>query len=95
MRLNNEKCNLRIWTIQGNQYNRHKTQKFTSKYLGVSWYAERKKWIAQTRLNGKNVYLGIFKNEIDAAQAYNKAAVINFGAFANLNIVGEHNGRPE
>jgi hypothetical protein len=42
-----------------------------SKFKGVHWLAERSKWSSQFR--GK--YLGVFVNEIDAARAYNNAAM--------------------
>ena len=41
---------------------------------GVHWRKKDKKWRAQIRINNKKVYLGDFKNKIDAAKAYNKAA---------------------
>jgi hypothetical protein len=45
----------------------------TSKYKGVSWLKERKKWRVQIRLKGeKPKYGGIFRNELDAAKEVNQ-----------------------
>ncbi len=47
------------------------------------------KWLVSIRNNGKNIYLGYFINELDAAIAYNIAVVEIHGEFANLNIITE------
>jgi len=44
----------------------------SSKYSGVTWNKGRKKWQSNIRVNGKSEYLGIFKEEIDALNAYQK-----------------------
>jgi len=55
------------------------------KYLGVSY--NRKYIRAKISVNGKNINLGYFKTEIDAAIAYNEAAIKYHGEFANLNKI--------
>ena len=45
----------------------------TSKYKGIHWNAKKNKWIAQIYKNGKQKYLGIFKDEEKALQAYRNA----------------------
>src|SRR5690554_6126446 len=87
----NRKCNLRICCLKGNaRNNRGKTRKY-SKYKGVTKdvRSNRGKWVAQLYTNGKNLYLGSFDSEKEAAKAYNKAAIENFGEFANLNMIEE------
>lgn len=98
--LNNQKYNLRNATHAENQ--RNKKASGTSQYLGVHWhnvtikYNSKKfglrkyhssKWRAAININGKTKHIGSFKNEQDAALAYNKAAIVYHGEFANLNIV--------
>jgi len=40
----------------------------------------------QITVNGKRIYLGSFKNELDAAKAYDRAAKKYHGQFASLNF---------
>lgn len=46
----------------------------SSSYRGVSWNKKNQKWIAQIRKSGVNFYLGSFKDEKEAATAYDKKA---------------------
>ena len=45
-----------------------------SKFRGVRWDKQTQKWRVQIRTDGKNKYIGRFKDEIDAAHAYDDAA---------------------
>lgn len=83
--LDNTRENIRVCTQKENSKNRRKVNKVcTSKYKGVHKAASGS-WVAMIRVNYKRYYLGSFKNEVDAALAYNKAAVQHFGEFAQLN----------
>lgn len=84
--LNNIKSNLREATHQQNMFNRTKQKGTSSKYKGVTWLKTTNKWKAQIQINKKHVYLGSFLLEIDAAEAYDKAAKRCFGKFAALNL---------
>jgi hypothetical protein len=42
----------------------------TSKYVGVSWRKDRKKWAAEILINSKRIKLGHYEKEIDAHFAY-------------------------
>ena len=84
--LDNRKDNLRIVTRAENMRNTQARRGSSSKYLGVSWYKPREKWRAQISVDGKRKYLGIFENEVEAALAYDLAAIEHFGEFANLNF---------
>ena len=47
------------------------TEKKKSKYNGVFWYPQTKKWRALLKLpNGKLRHIGYYKKEINAARAY-------------------------
>lgn len=83
-KLDNRKENLRTCNRSQNTSNR--TAYGISKYLGVSWHIRKNKWVAGIGFNKKTKYLGIFENEIDAAKAYDEAAKIYHGEFANLNF---------
>jgi len=66
--LNNNLNNLQIIT---NRENASKDKNNgSSKYTGVSWCKRAKKWRAGIYINGKSIYIGMFDNEIDAANAY-------------------------
>ena len=45
----------------------------TSKYIGVYWHKASSKWASKIIINGKKKYLGYFKNELKAAEAYQTA----------------------
>ena len=68
--LNNQKSNLRIVTNRQNQQNRHDNR--SSKYIGVSWNKDSKKWRARIMIDKKTKFLGYFNNELDAYNAYLK-----------------------
>jgi hypothetical protein len=84
--LNNQKYNLRICTAQENNRNlRHRKIK-SSKYKGV-YLGNKKYWRAHIGVNSKQVYLGCFSSENEAALAYNEKAKELFGEFAYLNKI--------
>lgn len=85
--LNNLKNNLRICTASQNTRNSRRKRNSISQYKGVSFFKRDQKWKAEIYINGKNSFLGLFINEIDAAKAYNTAAILHFGEFAKLNNV--------
>lgn len=79
--------NLRASTESQNTRNRTSAKGSSSIYLGVTFHKRDKYWQSQILDNGKRHYLGSFKSESKAALAYNKAAVMHHGEFANLNII--------
>ena len=84
--LDNRRSNLRLATPQQNQCNRKSQVGATSKFLGVHIHSQSGKWTAQVTLNGKRKHLGLFDCEEDAARAYDAAARLAHGQFANLNF---------
>jgi hypothetical protein len=66
--LDNRKENLRIVTHRENCQNKHIEK--SSKFPGVTWNKQHKKWHAHLRISGKYRYVGAFDDEIAAANAY-------------------------
>lgn len=62
-----------------------------SGYRGVSEY--RGRWRATIRVNGVRHWLGDFKEKLDAALAYDSAARLHFGRFAQVNFKDRHWGQ--
>lgn len=58
-----------------------------SGYNGVSWCIRSKKWVAQIQCENKKIHIGYFINPIDAAKAFNEAAIKFHGEFAKLNEI--------
>lgn len=73
--INNIKTDNRLENLQivTNRYNSTKDLKGTSKYPGVSWSRQNKKWKANIKIDGKHNYLGYFKDEVEASLAYQNA----------------------
>ncbi len=80
--------NLVVCTMQERQRLLPKRKVQTSsQYRGVSFQKASKLWRAGIEVDGKNVNLGEFQSEDEAALAYNKAAKKFFGSIAYQNNV--------
>lgn len=85
--LDNREKNLIVVTKSQHRMTRGKQKtKASSKYKGVYWNKQHKKWVVQIRSNRERIYLEYFNNEVDAAKAYDKKAKELFGKFAKLNF---------
>ncbi len=85
--LDNRKANLRPATKSQNSRNKRLGRKNTSsKYRGVHWHRRFGKWQAAIRINRKPIHLGYFKNETEAAKAYDAAAKKYDEQFFPLNF---------
>jgi hypothetical protein len=82
-KLDNRSSNLRIATNSGNGANK-KLKLPKSGYRGV--YKNYNGWVAQITIANKVKHLGRFTDLIDAAKAYDKAALTHYGEFASLNF---------
>ena len=86
----NRWVNLREATSQQNMFNKSSLRGSSSNYKGVHWHKITKKWAAQTILNYKNHYLGVFDCEHEAALVYNQFALKQHGEYAFFNQVYNH-----
>lgn len=86
-KLNNRKSNFRFCTYAQNLRNGGMRKNNTSGYKGVFEIKQSKKWRAVIKVNRKNIHLGHFTDKLEAAKAYNVAALIHHGVFACLNKV--------
>lgn len=67
--LDNQRSNLRVVTHAQNLQNKRGSRNSTSVYRGVYWRADKQRWIAKARLNGRCHHIGAFRDEREAAQA--------------------------
>jgi hypothetical protein len=51
-------------------HNNHAAHRSVLKKVGSYWHKNNKIWISKIRINGKQVYLGSFKTEQEAHEAY-------------------------
>jgi len=86
--LNNQRRNLRTCTYSENMRNSRTPISNKSGFKGVrqGWNS---RWRADICINSKMLFVGSFKTKIEAAKAYNEAAIKYHGEFAKLNIIPE------
>ncbi len=84
--LNNTKLNLRPCDDTQNGGNQKLAKNNKSGYKGVSWFKPMKKWICKIYFKNSQIHIGLFNDKVDAARAYDRAALRYFGEFARLNL---------
>lgn len=80
--LDNRRANLRICTPMQNSRNK-RVICATSGFKGVHIHLDV--WRANIHVAGKKIFLGLFEDPIEAARAYDAAALTHFGEFAATN----------
>jgi len=80
--LNNRRRNLRESTVSQNQHNRKLNSNSSSGFKGVFWQSSTKSWGARLRINGESIYLGVYKDPKDAAQAIMAEREARHGEYA-------------
>jgi len=85
--MDNRSANLRPATHSENMRHRKKfLGAMYSKYKGVHWHKLQKRWYARITFERKPIHLGCFRDEIEAAKAYDNAARKYHAEFACLNF---------
>jgi HNH endonuclease/AP2 domain len=79
---NNAIANLRVASRSQNCWNSRKRKDNKSGLKGVYWHSPARRWSAQIKIHGRNVYLGSFATPEQAHAAYMAAAEEHFGEFA-------------
>jgi hypothetical protein len=67
-RLDNRSVNLEVISFRENANKKHLPS--TSKYTGVYWNKDSRKWVSRISICGRVKYLGRFTTELDAHYAY-------------------------
>ncbi|MBN1795425.1 MAG: HNH endonuclease [Sedimentisphaerales bacterium] len=84
--LNNKRENLRFATRSQNCMNVGKRKKVKSRYKGTYYSKREKMWRAEIRAYNNKISLGRYSDEVEAAKAYDKAAIQYHKEFACLNF---------
>lgn len=86
--LDNRRANLRICTNAENRRNM-RIHRGASRYKGVALDRRQpgRPWVAYINIDGRRHSLGAYVTEIEAARAYNAAALELHGEFACLNTI--------
>lgn len=82
--LDNRRSNLRLASHKQNSANSAHRRRALPR--GV--YPKNGKFVARISRNGVFSYLGTFSDAVEAARAYDRAAVVEHGEFARLNFQG-------
>lgn len=86
-RLDNRRANLRLASDLESARNTAPWAAGKSKFKGVFWHSQNKYWHAAITHERQYIHLGCFNSELDAAVAYDQAAIQLFDDFAYLNVL--------
>lgn len=90
----NRAKNLRDATPLQNLANTKLPRANTSGLKGVSWRASKGRWRATIREHGRHRHLGYFDDPLEAAAAYDRAALELHGEFARTNAMVTASEKP-
>lgn len=62
--------NLQLLKAREHATKTYSDKRRTSKYIGVCWLKNRSKWIVSIRIGKERKHLGVFKDELEASNAY-------------------------
>lgn len=81
--------NLLVTDIAGRAIRNRKRRNCSSRFRGVSFWRETRRWHAQIRcpVTKKDLSLGNYSTELQAARRFNEEAVALYGDRARLNIL--------
>jgi hypothetical protein len=85
-RLDNRKDNLRIVTPTQNAMNMCSQKNSSSKFIGVHYRKDNNKWRTRIKVNDKDINLGQYDTEIEAAKARDVATLKYFGVNGKMNF---------
>ena len=85
--LDNRRANLRLSTKAENGRNRGPNRNNTTGYKRVCYVKRLGRWLASIQVDRLQINLGLYDDPIDAALAYDLAAIEHFGAFAWTNFL--------
>lgn len=91
----NRRANLRICLQKQNAINSRKQlvakndRTTSSKYKGVYFRKDRKRWSAYVGTGKDREWLGCYATQEEAALAYNKAAIERWGEFSKPNAIND------
>lgn len=85
-RADNRRENLRLATKSQNGMNRGSTNGSSSRFAGVAYDKRKQRWFAKVTLMGKQVAVGRYHSEEEAAWMRDQFALALHGDFARLNF---------
>lgn len=81
---NNAIVNLRSADVSQNNCNRASVNG-ACVFKGVYYMKSKRRWAAQIKKNKKHTWLGLFNDAVEAAKAYDQAAIQQHGEYARTN----------
>lgn len=82
---NNRRANLRSCNRTQNAQNMKLMARSSTGLKGVRYHSRDKVWHARIRVAGRPIHLGSFRSDVEAARAYDLAAITHHGDFARTN----------